>query len=327
MKKLGLFTILACVLICAVIGVLIFAGQGNRKSTPKTSPASAEESVSEPETEPAVQTIRVGSKEFLPDAEKINISGINLKEEGIDMEQVIASLPNLKKIKMNNCGLSNDEYAALQDAHPEIKIVWTIDLEHWKIRTDSVAFSTYKDTSQMFFMTNEDAYYLKYCTDLVALDLGHNCVTDLSFLEYMPELKILILVDNAYDRNEAHIRYLDDLSMLKHCPKLRYLEIFAIHVSDLSFLKKCKDIEDLNVSYTNVYSTEYLTDLPNLKRLWIEKCGLTYDHYAYLQELYPDAKIVFNGEGSVDQGWREGERYQAMRWMFENNKVHKIYRD
>ncbi len=324
MKKYVVTIILICVLIGAMICVLAIIRFGQKKASPETPSA---EAVSEPTTPPGPKMIQIGPKAFQEDAKKINLSDIDIKAEGIDMEETIAFFPNLKKIKMLNCGLTNDEYAALQDAHPEIKIVWTIDLEHWKIRTDSVAFSTYKDTSQMFFMSNEDAYYLKYCTDLVALDLGHNCVTDLSFLEFMPKLKILILVDNAYDRSEAHIRYLDDLSMLKHCPKLRYLEIFAIHVSDLSFLKKCKEIEDLNVSYTNVYSTEYLTNLPNLKRLWIEKCGLTYDDYAYLTSLYPDAKIVFKGEGSVDQGWREGERYNAMRWMFEHNKVHKIYRD
>ena len=131
-------------------------------------------------------------------SEYIDISHIDISDVDIDM--IISRLPNVKRLVMCDCGLDNDGYAALQDRHPDIKIVFEIVLDYWTIRTDVVAFSTFKTTAEEFYMNNDDAYYLKYCNELVALDLGHNYVSDLSFLEYMPDLKVLILVDNEGKR-------------------------------------------------------------------------------------------------------------------------------
>ncbi|MBQ4224266.1 MAG: leucine-rich repeat domain-containing protein, partial [Prevotella sp.] len=36
----------------------------------------------------------------------------------------------------------------------------------------------------------------RYCTKLKGLDLGHNAITDISFIENMPHLRVLILADN-----------------------------------------------------------------------------------------------------------------------------------
>ena len=52
-----------------------------------------------------------------------------------------------------------------------------------------------------------------------------------------------------------------------------------------------------------------------------------YSEYQKLVDTYPDAKIVRNGEGSIDQGWRKHERYYAMRDMFKNNYVHELFMD
>ena len=144
----------------------------------------------------------------------------------------------------------------------------------------------------------------------------------------MPNLKILIMVDNSngYDAN-GRINYISDFSVLKYCTKLRYLEIFCTNVSDLRFLKYCKEIEDLNISYTGVSSIKYLKKLPKLKRLWMEHTGVSYDDFLKLQKIYPDVEMVYYGTGSVDQGWRDGDRYWAMRDMVLNNRIHEIYAD
>ena len=245
----------------------------------------------------------------------------------VDIDKVIERLPNLERLIMVDCGLDNEGYAALQDRHPDIKIVWEIILSHWTIRTDSVAFSTYKTTDEEFYMDNDEAYYLKYCNELVALDLGHNYVSDLSFLEYMPDLKILILVDNVKYKEGETLRHLTDLSELQYVPKLRYLEIFANNVSDFSFMQYLTELEDLNISYNSVSSIEYMTNLPHLKRLWMENTYIPYSGYCTLCSLYPNAVIIYEGEGSVDQGWRYGQSYWAMRRMFRENIIDEYYRD
>lgn len=256
-------------------------------------------------------------------ASELDLSGIDLRS--VDMDTVLNRFPDLERVTMIDCGLSNRGYALLQDRHPEIKIVWEIVLSHWMVRTDAVAFGTFKTTADTFFMDNEEAHYLKYCTDLVALDLGHNYVSDLSFLEYMPELKILILVDNVRLVEGDRLRHLTDLSELRYVPKLRYLEFFANNVSDFSFLQYLPELEDLNISYNSVYSIEYLTSLPNLKRLWMEHTNIPYEGYARLRQIYPYAQIVYEGEGSIDQGWRSGARYSAMRRMLRENVIDEIY--
>ena len=152
---------------------------------------------------------------------------------------------------------------------------------------------------------------------LVALDLGHNRVHDWSFLQYMPNLKILIAVDNQ----------VKDLSWIQYTPKLEYLEFFVGYVTDLSFLQYTPNLKDLNISYNRVSDATYLYNLPNLERLWMEHTRIPYSEFQKLKETYPNAKIVRNGEGSIDQGWRTHERYYAMRDMFKNNYVHELFMD
>lgn len=258
-------------------------------------------------------------------SEYIDISHIDVSD--VDMDMIISRFPNVKRLVMCDCGLDNDGYAALQDRHPDIKIVFEIVLDYWTIRTDAVAFSTFKTTAEEFYMNNDDAYYLKYCNELVALDLGHNYVSDLSFLEYMPDLKVLILVDNVKEKDGERLYHLTDLSELRYVPKLRYLEIFANNVSDLSFLDYMPDLEDLNISYNSVSSIEHMQNMPKIKKLWMEHTYISGAGVGTLRQLYPNARIVSSGEGSVDQGWRSGERYRAVRRMFFENVIDDYYRD
>ena len=258
-------------------------------------------------------------------SEYVDISHNDIR--GVDIDMIISRLPNLNRLVMIDCGLDNAGYAALQDRHPDIKIVWEIVLDYWTIRTDVVAFSTFKTTAEEFYMNNDDAYYLRYCNELVALDLGHNYVSDLSFLEYMPDLKVLILVDNVKEKDGETLRHLTDLSELKYVPKLRYLEIFANNVSDLSFLDYMPELEDLNISYNSVSSIEHMKNMPHIKKLWMEHTYISGAGVSTLRQLYPNARIVTTGEGSVDQGWRSGERYRAVRRMFFENVIDDYYRD
>ena len=64
-------------------------------------------------------------------------------------------------------------------------------------------------------MTSKDIQVLKYCTDLQALDLGHQRITDLSVIgNYLKDLRILILADNK----------VSDVSPLANLKHLHYLQ-------------------------------------------------------------------------------------------------------
>jgi Leucine-rich repeat (LRR) protein len=281
-----------------------------------------ESSVPEPEPEPEPVPVKLGEEfEVMSDAKEVDISDIDVSE--LDMEEFLASMTKLEKLTMKNCGLDNDGYAALQDAHPDVKIVWDIKTRYWTIPTDSVGFSTLIGLNDNRRLYNDDVKYFKYCTDMVALDIGHNCVSDLSFLEYMPNLRVLILVENY--PSDGSSRRLKDISALKYCPHIRYLEFFANDVKDISVLADLKELEDLNFCYNPVESTDAIKDLPNLQKLWIYGTRIPRDQLQELREIYPETTIVTSGSGSVDQGWRSGPHYEAMRNMVKNNVIDEVY--
>ena len=236
----------------------------------------------------------------------------------------LALLPNLNHIVMCDCGLSNEQMEVLMAKFPNIKFVWRLYLGTWSVRTDAVAFSTLKTVNDTYRLTDEDASVLKYCTDLVALDIGHACVQDISFLQYMPNLKILILVDQ-YEEDGSMA--LVDMSYLKYTPKLMYLEFFVNQVSDLSFLQFLPNLVDLNVSYNPISDPTYLLQLPQtIERLYLEHTRLSAENCELIKNTYPNAQVEYIGEGSIDHGWRSHPRYFAMIEMFNNNFVHELYK-
>ncbi len=271
-----------------------------------------------------VWNVDLYGKEISSDDTEADINGIEVTDIE-DLKTKLRLLDGLTYIDMCDCGLENEQMEELRNEFPQIKFVWNVTLGLWTIRTDTVAFSTLKDGTITYRLTNDDCKVLKYCTDMVALDLGHNKVTDLSFLEYMPELKILILVDNWLTDTQSP--YLYDLSMLKYCPKLMYLEFFVGDVTDISVFDYLPNLVDLNISYNPISDVSHLLNFTKLERLYIEHTNLTEQDYELLKETYPDAYIVYYGEGSVDQGWREHERYFAMIDMFHNNYVNDLFKD
>lgn len=271
--------------------------------------------------------INIVDKKYAADAEEIDLSGKDLSDLTDSLTDAFSLFSNLKKVTMLDCGLDNDGYAAVCDANPDIKFVWEIVMSHWTVQTDQVAFGTFKTCDQTFYLHNDEAKYLKYCTDLVALDLGHNYVTDLSFLQYMPELRVLILVDNVDHWEGEKVRRISDLSYLRYCPKLMYLEFFCDSVSDISFLEDLPNLTDLNISYNPIPTemAKYLYGMKNLKRLWMEHTRISYDEFTRLQASYPNVEMYYYGEGSIDHDWRTGSHYNAMRNMLKNNVIDPVY--
>ena len=281
------------------------------------------EEIPEEEPKPVAHEVYLGDFKAMSNARFLDVSGIDCSE--LDVEGFLDSMTELEQINMKDTNLTNDQYAALQDAHPDTRILWNIKTRYYTIPTDTVGFSTligYNDSRRLY---NEDMKYFRYCTDMVALDFGHCCVSDLSFLEYMPNLKVLIIVENY--PSDGSSRRLKDITYLKYCTKLRYLEFFANDVQDISSLQYLTELEDLNFCYNPVESTDAIKNLPHLQKLWIYGTHIPYEQLQELREIYPDCRIVTSGSGSVDQGWRSGDHYLAMRNMVKNNVIDPVYAD
>lgn len=274
-------------------------------------------------TEIPPHMIYLGDFAVLSNESFVDLSGVDCT--GLDVGAFLDSLTDVKEIRMRDNGLKNDDYAALQDSHPGIRIIWDIKIKKWTIPTDTVGFSTLRASEADPRIDNDEARYLWYCHDMVALDLGHNYISDLSFLEGMPELKIFIIVDNfSYAGSGVRLK---DITPIKNCKKLRYLEMFANSVEDISVLKDLKELEDLNICHNPIKSADGIKELPNLKKLWVYSTSIPSEEIAELKALYPECTVVTSGSGSVDQGWRGGERYKAMRNMVKNNVIDPVYAD
>ena len=243
--------------------------------------------------------------------EEIDLSGIALKNTE-EIEQAVKVMPMLKKVIMSDCGFSDEEMDALNRKYEDILFVWTVHFSVYSLRTDAVGFCA-SDVPQMGYiapkLSNADLEPLKYCTELVSLDLGHMHYKDLSFLENMQKLEYLILVDARYT----------DISILAQMKNLKYLELFKNNLDDLSPLLECKNLKHLNIGYTRGFDVEVLKQMTWLERLWYPGHILSEEEVQAIRDALPNTQVYMPGwdkDGSTGGGWREADVYFEMRNLF-----------
>ena len=211
----------------------------------------------------------------------------------------LAQLPAVKRVDMFANQMVKADCDRLAERFPQIRWGWTLlikgkDHKHL-IRTDRETFSTLHNNKSTVH-TGEDFAILKYCWDLKALDIGHNNVTDLSFLYDLPDLRILILAANQ----------VTDITPLASLKKLEYLEMFKNRVEDLSPLKELTHLMDLNLCNNRVKNLEVLGEMPWLKRLWIYQATgkeVKKADARALQALLPNTQVDYLHSGT-NGTWR-----------------------
>lgn len=253
--------------------------------------------------------VKILNKTVKNTTKKLDLSNSIIKDINT-FKSSLSLLHDLKYLDMSDCNLSNKKLAKLRKEIPNVKIVWRIYLGKWSLKTDAVSFSVLITRFDYRRMKSSDIEVLKYCTDLHALDLGHQSITDISVIgEYLPNLRLLILADNR----------ISDISPLKKLKHLHYLELFMNNIRDISPLKHCKELVDLNLAHIGPlydFSPLLKNKFPLLERLWIENSGGTAKYYPLLKSKYPNVRIVHTGYGSTHSGWRTHPRYYAMIDMF-----------
>ena len=101
----------------------------------------------------------------------------------------------------------------------------TLEINGLKIRPGMTAFSTLKGRQEPRYTAEDVAGPLQeYCPGLLALDLGHNDVSDLRFLKAWPKLRRLIIVDSKTP--------ITDISPLAELEDLEYVELFMQNITD-----------------------------------------------------------------------------------------------
>ena len=251
-----------------------------------------------------------------PDTEQLNFN-----DRPIDsLEPFYRTLPLLTKLtslEMCGCGVSNEDMDALRTAFPQAGIVWSITSKYWTVRTDADHFATWRvartdengkilEAYSISFNTNEDMDWLQYCHDLIALDVGHNKLTNCEFVRNMPKLKYLIIADNR----------ISDLSPVATLPELIYFECFANPVTDLTPLSGLTNLLDINMCGCYISDLSPLYGLSKLERVWMTPYNLKDFKAAKTEfnEALPNCVLQYiNNKDFTGLGWRKHPRYTEYR--------------
>ena len=231
--------------------------------------------------------------------ETLDLSSLTLSSID-EVETILSFFPDVSQVYLGMPDIENEVIAAFRESQREKhKIIWTVMCGEIPVRTDAVYFHPVQE--HVYYFYDEDCQNLKYCEDMVCVDVGHMSITHCDWVRYMPRLKYLVL---------GVCGQLKDISALASCKELVFLELEATSVRDYSPLLECTALEDLNLG--NTYGDpEIIAQMTWLKNLWWTDCH----SYArsMLREALPNTTIEIGSGNPTSRGWRRLENYYAMR--------------
>lgn len=244
--------------------------------------------------------------------EEVDLSGIQVGSTA-EIENALQYMPRLKKVIMSDCGIGDEDMDALNKRHENVRFVWTvyfgkmINDKMYSLRTDSDHFISslhFGYESDRQDLDDETVQPLKYCTDLVALDLGHQHFTNLDFIRDMKKLRYLITADGN----------VEDISVLAELPELYFAELFLCPIKDFSPLLECENLRHLNICHCWPEDMEVIKQLTQLERLWFMSAALSYQDILDIRAALPHVETQLGVEGTATGGtWRYVDAYYEMR--------------
>ena len=260
--------------------------------------------------------VTIGDLTFDENTTEVDLTMVEITDLA-EVERKLACLPELESVTFGLCGvdepkwgnsrsklnasaIENEDLAAYRDrVREDYKVVWTVRLgPSIALRTDADNFMpNHFGVGQL---PDSYAYNLRYCEDMVCLDVGHMTLTDISFVEYMPKLKYLILA-------WTEVQYIEPI---RTCKNLVFLELDNSCIRDLSPLVDCTALEDLNLGNT------FCDVTPILEMNWLKNVyfidGSRASAWKFSQAV-PTARVVATGNATVGGGWRRLQNYYDMR--------------
>ncbi len=262
--------------------------------------------------------VEIGGEIFADTTMEVDLSMVTVTDLA-EVENRMAYLPQAEKLIFGLCGIDNpnwgnsrsklaasaienEDLSAYRDrVREDYKVVWTVRLgPSIALRTDKDNFMpNHFGVGRLF---NDYSYNLRYCEDMVCLDIGHMTLTDISFVEFMPKLKYLILA-------WTEVQYIEPI---RSCKNLIFLELDNSCIRDLSPLVDCTALQDLNLGNT------FCDITPVCEMTWLKNLYMIFgdggDAWKASQSL-PNTRVVTNGDATVGGGWRRLPNYYDMRDM------------
>lgn len=245
--------------------------------------------------------LKLYGKEISTADEILELNRIPIDDGGVRLRELLPYMSNCSRLEVEGCGLGNSTLSELQKDFPDIQVVWRVKFGCYSVLTDETRILASIKGKEL---TGEMCRVLKYCTKVRYLDLGHNIIDDISFVQYMPDLEVAILA----------INYWSDASPLASCKKLEYLEIFNTRCTDLSPLAGLTNLKHLNICWIKqLKDISPLYSLTGLERLWIGCVNKVPDtQLAEIRERLPDTSVNITTDNPTSEGWRKHPRYELL---------------
>ena len=218
-----------------------------------------------------------------------------------EAEGAMAYFPQAQKLVMVGAWLDNEAMDQFRENHREdYKVVWSVQCGMLATRTDATRFMPTKFYVTQGSFTDWHTYNLRYCEDMIVMDIGHMSIAELDFVRFMPKLTYL----------DIALNHLVDLGPLAECKSLVFLSMFCETVElDYTPLQGCTALEDLNIGRNKGDITPIL-EMTWLKNLWM----VEYPEESYYKALaaLPETTIGYY-YSLPDGGWRKLPNYFNMR--------------
>ena len=246
----------------------------------------------------------VCGKECSTDWTELDLSNRTI-EDLAEPEKAIEAMARLKKLYLCDCDIPFETLDEMRSRHDECEIVWRVYLNGLGCRTDADNFCMSKYSNDWGNLPYANAEPIKYCRNMVTLDLGHGNYDRIDFVETMPHLKYLMIVG-------APVKTLEPL---RNSSELYYLEMFFTQVRDLEPILHLPNLKHLNISHQRLDDYTQLFEMTQPERLWWVDSGLTEAQQNELREALPNTKIVFWAweDNAVGNYWRDDPSYREMR--------------
>ena len=248
-----------------------------------------------------------------PEAEILDLDAAGIRNvDREELAEILDRMPNLKEVRLFDAEMTTEDQEWLFDQYyPDVFFGFTIHIGPHAIRTDQTAFSTLhysSPTKDDPRHTSEELYALRMCTRLKALDLGHNYLTDLNFLYFMPDIEVLIISPNYG---------LEDISPVANCKNLVYLECFNTPITDLSPLAGLTELRDLNLTRDGLITDlSPLYNLPKLQRVWWGHMNrIPNSQRKIMKENHPGCRFVMVYD-PTSGGWRHHKHFKELFEFF-----------
>ena len=259
----------------------------------------------------------------------LNLNHMIFNDDGDLAESIAVCMPNLQILDMDSCGVSNESMAAIRDHLPGVDVVWRVWIgSDYSARTNAIRLMVSNPDRGGDLNTPESIEGLFYCTNVKYLDMGHNYqLSDVSFLENMPDLEVLILAMSA----------VKDISPIANCKNLNYLEYQTSAAGDLSPLSGLTKLKDLNICYN--FALRDIRPIMNLDldRLYIGCLSpVPPEQIQQYRQLHPNCIVNSTTEDPTEESWRYGDihnnggwetapRYEQLREEFKYSNFPECY--